>query len=339
MKTQYQMIRLATALGAILVVSALGSGQAAAQYVITEIIDSTGDGAGNILAGPRDIAVDAAGNVYVPSFSTDNAFKITPAEVITEIIDATGDGTGNFLSGPWGIAVDTMGNVYVAGRISNNVFKITPAGVITEIIDFTGDGMGIGLGLESPRDIAVDADHNVYVTGSVSNSVFKIAPDCNTNGIDDATDIATSTSQDCNANGIPDECETDSDGDGTPDDCDNCPNDRNKTDPGICGCGVSDVDTDGDGAADCNDNCPALANEDQADSDGDGVGDVCEPPPAGQTTADDCGCGNGMDGMMVMPMTLLGIGWMRRRRLRCNVKRSKRHRGPGTPGSYNEDCW
>ena len=27
---------------------------------------------------------------------------------------------------------------------------------------------------------------------------------------------------------------------------------------------------------------------------------------------DACGCGNGMDGMMVMPMTLLGISWMRR---------------------------
>lgn len=37
---------------------------------------------------------------------------------------------------------------------------------------------------------------------------------------------------------------------------DKCPDDPDKTEPGICGCGVSDVDTDGDGTVDCNDDCP-----------------------------------------------------------------------------------
>ncbi len=54
-----------SALAAILVVFALGSGRAAAQTIITEIIDATGDGAGNVLHGPSGIAVDGAGNVYV----------------------------------------------------------------------------------------------------------------------------------------------------------------------------------------------------------------------------------------------------------------------------------
>lgn len=40
-------------------------------------------------------------------------------------------------------------------------------------------------------------------------------PDCNGNGIDDATDIASGDSADCNVNGVPDECEEgDFDGDG-----------------------------------------------------------------------------------------------------------------------------
>jgi hypothetical protein len=52
-----------------------------AQYVITEIIDSTGDGGGNALNEPGAVAVDSSGNV----------FKITPGGAITEIIDATGD--------------------------------------------------------------------------------------------------------------------------------------------------------------------------------------------------------------------------------------------------------
>ena len=61
-------------LAAILVASALGPGQAAAQ-TITEIIDATGDGAGNILNAAWGIAVDAAGNAYVAGLTSDNAFK------------------------------------------------------------------------------------------------------------------------------------------------------------------------------------------------------------------------------------------------------------------------
>ena len=52
----------------------------------------------------------------------------------------------------------------------------------------------------------------------------------------------------------------DSDGDGTADCNDDCPNDPLKTAPGICGCGTPDTDSDGDGLADCIDPCPLLAN-------------------------------------------------------------------------------
>ncbi len=43
---------------------------------------------------------------------------------------------------------------------------------------------------------------------------------------------------------------------------DDCPDDPNKIEPGICGCGVSDKDTDGDGVADCIDrpDPPTLNN-------------------------------------------------------------------------------
>ena len=97
-----------------------------AQNVITEIIDATGDGGGNLFGRGHGIAVDGAGNVYVASRLHDNAFKITPGGVITEIIDATGDGGGNILDAPQGIAVDGSGNVYVAGQFSDNAFKIEP---------------------------------------------------------------------------------------------------------------------------------------------------------------------------------------------------------------------
>ena len=93
--------------------------------VVTEIIDSTGDGTGNPLSLPEDIAVDGSGNVYVAGNSSDNAFKITPGGVITEIIDSTGDGAGNSLNNPTNIAVDVSGKVYVAGLLSHNAFRIS----------------------------------------------------------------------------------------------------------------------------------------------------------------------------------------------------------------------
>ena len=83
---------LSVMLAAILIVCALGSGQATAS--ITKIIDSTGDGAGNGLNSALGIAVDGAGNAYVAGFGSHNAFKITPVGDITEIIDVNGDGVG-----------------------------------------------------------------------------------------------------------------------------------------------------------------------------------------------------------------------------------------------------
>ena len=85
--------------------------------------------------------------------------------------------------------------------------------------------------------------------------------------------------------GIPD---TDTDLDGTPDCTDGCPNDINKTQPGICGCGIADTDSDGDGIPDCNDDC-----DNSIDSDGDGLNDCNDlcPNDPNKKVPGTCGCG------------------------------------------------
>jgi len=150
---------------------ALAPAFAAQAQIISEIIDSTGDGIAT-LSGPSGVIVDSDGNVYVAGQNTDNVFKITPGGTITEIIDSTGDGGGKVLLNPWGLEVDGSGNVYVTGISSHNAFKITPGGTITEIIDATGDGGGNTL--SGPRGIAWATNGNVFVVGTGSENVFKI---------------------------------------------------------------------------------------------------------------------------------------------------------------------
>jgi len=170
-------------LGTSLVLCALSTGSAA--QTITEIIDATGDGAGNTLNTPSGLAVDASGNVFVGGAGSDNGFKIAPGGAITEIIDATGDGAGNTLTETRRVGVDASGNFYITGVQTDNGFEIAPGGTITEIIDATGDGGGNTL--NSATSIAGDSSDNAYVTGGSSDNAFKITQGGTITEIIDAT--------------------------------------------------------------------------------------------------------------------------------------------------------
>ena len=97
--------------------------QAAQPQTITEIIDSTGDGAGNTLDQALGIDIDGAGNVYIGGNASNNLFRIDPNGVITEVMDASGDGAGNPLTGPHDVAVDGSGNVYITSTLADTLGK------------------------------------------------------------------------------------------------------------------------------------------------------------------------------------------------------------------------
>ncbi len=123
--------------------------------------------------------------------------------------------------------------------------------------------------------------------------------DCNSDGVPDECQLDLN---DCNTNGVPDDCDPDMDGDDSPDDCDGCPDDADKTEPGVCGCGVSDEDSDMDGTPDCNDGCPLNAAKTEpgqcgcavadTDSDMDGTADCNDgcPNNPGKIAPGVCGC-------------------------------------------------
>lgn len=85
--------------------------------------------------------------------------------------------------------------------------------------------------------------------------------------------------------------------------CDVCPDDPDKVEPGVCGCGMPDDDADADGTYDCIDGCPddpakndpgaCGCGQSETDGDGDGAPDCvddCPSDPA-KTEPGACGCG------------------------------------------------
>jgi Thrombospondin type 1 domain len=108
----------------------------------------------------------------------------------------------------------------------------------------------------------------------------------------------------CTSLGNSSEARPDADFDGVPDDADECPDDRYKVAPGLCGCGVFETrDSDGDKVIDCLDGCrldtskvePGACgcNVPDVDSDGDGTPNCIDecPSDANKTASGACLCG------------------------------------------------
>ena len=138
--------------------------------VITTV---AGGGTGDIgaatgaqLVTPRNVAVDAAGNLYFSEFERNRVRKVTPAGIISTVAGTglagyNGDGGSAVnaqLYHPAGLAVDRFNALYIADSRNNRVRKILTGGVISTYL-----GDSVSTPLYAPVGIAVDIAGTLYV--------------------------------------------------------------------------------------------------------------------------------------------------------------------------------
>jgi tripartite motif-containing protein 71 len=125
----------------------------------------SGDGQFN---GPRGLAVDSSGNVYVVDEGNARIQKFTNAGTFNATWGNYGTGNGQFHQ-PFGIAVSSStGNVYVADTNNERVQEFTNTGTFVRTWGSAGSGDGQ---FDGPVGITVDHSDHVYVTEQFGNRV------------------------------------------------------------------------------------------------------------------------------------------------------------------------
>ncbi len=140
---------------------------------------------------PRDVAVDAAGNLFIADSSNARVRRVSPSGVITTVagngvLGFSGDGgpaTAAQFSYLIGIAVDAVGNIFIADATNRRVRKVSLSGVITTVAGigggpgFSGDGgPATAAQMNAPVGVAVDAVGDIYIADYSDHRVRRVVP-------------------------------------------------------------------------------------------------------------------------------------------------------------------
>ena len=133
-----------------------------------------GSATSSLLWGPRGVAADGSGNVYIADTFNSRVRKVDSSGAISTF---AGTGTRGFggdggaaisarLDGPDGVAADGSGNVYIADFGNDRIRRVDSSGNISTILAAPA--------VRSPRGVAVDGSGNVYIADTGNHRVRKV---------------------------------------------------------------------------------------------------------------------------------------------------------------------
>jgi sugar lactone lactonase YvrE len=145
------------------------------------------------IADPIDVALDAAGNLYIADDGNACIRKVNTNGIITTVAGKdsagySGDGgpaTSATLCHPCGVALDAAGNVYIADFSNNRIRKVGTNGIIITVagtgnIGYSGDGgAATNADLYYPAGLALDEAGDLYIADGYNHRIRKV----DTNGI------------------------------------------------------------------------------------------------------------------------------------------------------------
>jgi sugar lactone lactonase YvrE len=166
-----------------------------------------GSATGPALAGPRGLALDGAGSIYIADTGNHRVKKVTGSIIQTIAGNGfqgdEGDGslaTSCSLNAPLDVVVDSSSNVYIADTGNHRVRVINGANINafagTGTAGFNGDGTATAAHLNSPSGLAIDGASRIYIADTGNHRIRQVASG-------DLSTVAGNASQGYDGDGLP----------------------------------------------------------------------------------------------------------------------------------------